>query len=133
MNLQRYIGASLALFAFIFFYEWFVHGFLLMGFYEQTMTVWRDFAEMQANIPLSMLFQLIFAFWTAFIFSQLFREGGIKNGLLFGLYLGVFSGILTATWYLWLPVPAALGWSWLLNGIVEGLGGGLILGSIYHK
>lgn len=133
MNVKRYIGATIALFVFIFFYEWFVHGFLLMGMYRETATVWRDFAEMQAKMPLNMLFQFVFSAWTAFAFTQIYKKGGVANGLLFGLYFGVFAGLLTASWYLHLPVPAKLGWSWLVSGTIEGLGGGLILGAVYHN
>lgn len=133
MNFRRYLLSAFALFVFIFLYEMLVHGFILMGMYEATANVWRSFDEMRANMPLSMLFQLALAAWTAFAFSQLFRNGGVKDGLRFGLFFGVFAGILMATWYLWLNVPAALGFSWLVSGIGEGLGGGLILGSIYRK
>ncbi len=133
MNFPRYLASTFALFIFIVLYEMLVHDFLLIGIYEATASVWRDFAEMEANMPLALCFQLALSAWTAFVFAQLYKEGGIKNGLLFGLFFGVFGGILTASWYLWLPVPAKLGLSWLISGIGEGLGGGLVLGSIYHK
>lgn len=132
MNFRKYLWSSFALFAFIFLYEMLVHGFILMGMYEATVNVWRDFAEMEASMPLAMCFQLALSAWTAFVFSQVYPEGGIKNGLIFGLFFGVFAGILTASWYLWLNVPVTLGISWLINGIGEGLGGGLVLGSIYR-
>ena len=90
MNLKRYLGAAFALFVFIFFYEWLVHGYLLLGMYHKTSTVWRDFAEMAAHMPLAMCFQLALAAWTAFVFTQIFKEGGVKIGLFFG---GLFWGI----------------------------------------
>lgn len=132
MNVKRYIAASVALFVFIFLYELFVHGYLLMGFYQQTVHVWRSFEQMATEMPLAMGYQLALSTWTAFVFAQLFPSGGVENGIRFGLYFGVFAGILTASWYLWLPVPLALSWSWLASGVVEGLGGGLILGAIYR-
>jgi hypothetical protein len=98
MNFQRYLLAALALFVFIFLYEMLVHGFLLLGMYHATASVWRNFAEMEANMPLAMCFQLALSAWTAFAFSQFYKEGGIKNGLFFGLLFGVFAGILTASW-----------------------------------
>ena len=133
MNIPRFIAAAIALFVFIFLYEWLVHGYLLMGLYEQTASVWRNFAEMTANMPVAMCFQFALSVWTAFAFTQIYKEGGIIKGLLFGLFFGVFAGILTASWYLWLPVPAKLAWSWLASGIGEGLGGGLVLGSVYRR
>jgi hypothetical protein len=133
MNIKRYIAATLALFAFFFFYEWFLHGVLLSPFYEETAAIWRPYAEMMANMSKAMIMQFLLAAWTAFVFTRFLQEDGcIKKGLLFGLYFGVFAGLLTATWYLWLPVPAKLGVSWFFGGLVEGLGAGLILGSIYQ-
>lgn len=133
MNFPRYIGAAVALFIFMFFYEGFVNGMLLMGLYQQTASVWRPLAEMQANLPLMLLFQILIAFWVAFAFTQFFPEGGINKALLFGILFGVFAGLLTASWYQWLPVPSVLGWGWFFSGLVEGIGGGFILGLIYRR
>lgn len=133
MDFKRYIAATLALFAYIFFYEGFVHGYLLMGIYHETPAVWRDFAAMQANMSIAMCYQFALAAWTAFAFTKIYPQGGITKGLLFGLYFGVFAGILTASWYLWLPVSAKLSLSWFTSGIGEGLGGGLALGAIYKR
>lgn len=133
MNVPRYVLAAFALFVFIFLYEMLVHGFILMEVYESTADVWRDFAEMEANMPLAMCFQFALSAWSAFVFSQVYPNSGMKNGFIFGLFFGVFAGILTASWYLWLKVPAKLSLIWLMNGIVEGIGGGVVLGLVYRK
>lgn len=133
MNFPRYLLSTVALFVFIFAYELLVHGFMLDGIYKATADVWRDFAEMEANMPLAMCFQLALSAWSAFVFSQVYPEGGIKNGLLFGLFFGGFAGILTSSWYLWLKVPAKLAVIWLISGIAEGVGGGFVLGATYRK
>lgn len=133
MHMKRFLGATLVLFVFIFFYEWIVHGMLLMSTYMMTPHVWRDFAEMKANMPMAMIVQFVLAVWITFAFTQLYPEGGLANGLRYGLYFGVFAGILTASWYLWLPVSPHLGWSWLAGGIGEGLGAGIVLGYVYRR
>lgn len=133
MNTKRYIFAALAMFVFVFIYGWLVHGVLLMDFYLQSKGVWRDFKEMEDNFLLTCTYQLALSFWTAFVFTKLFPGGGFNNGITMGLYFGVFAGILTAAWYLWLPVPAPLGLGWFISGIGEGLGSGIILGLIYKK
>ncbi len=133
MNTKRYIFAALATFVFVFIYGWLVHGVLLMDFYMQSKDVWRDFKEMEDNFLLTCTYQLVLSFWTAFVFTKLFPSGGFNNGITMGLYFGVFAGILTAAWYLWLPVPAPLGLGWFISGIGEGLGSGIILGLIYKK
>ncbi len=133
MNYKRFLIATVVLFAFIFLFEWFVHGFLLSDMYKQTSKVWRSIDEMEANFPLLMLFQLCFAAWLSFVFTRLYPEGGLLNGLRYGLYFGVFAGLLSGSWYLHLPISAALGWDWFTTSIVEGLGSGLLLGAIYQR
>lgn len=133
MLVKRYIFSVFAVFAFFFLYEWFVHGFLLMGFYVETASVWRDFTIIASKMPLAVTLQFLLALWTTFVFVRFYKEGGIANGLRFGLYFGMFAGILSASWYLWLPIPVMLGWSWFLSGVIEGLGAGWILGAIYAR
>lgn len=130
-NIQRFIGAFIGVFVFIFFYEWLVHGVLLKGFYEQTAHIWRPMSEMQSYMPQMMAFQLAIALWLTFVFTRLFREGGVKNGLLFGLYFGVFAAIMAASWYVPIPISKELAFNWFITSVVEGLGFGLILGLIF--
>ncbi len=133
MNTKRYIGATVALFIFLFFYEWLVHGVLLTSMYHQTQHVWRTMDEMRSMMPLYLCINLGISAWLALVFARLFKNGGVENGLRFGLYFGVFAGLLTAMWYTWLPISGTLGLSWLINGFVEGLGSGFVLGLVYRK
>lgn len=133
IHLRRYIASALSLFAFVVIYEAVVHGYVLSGMYLATAHIWRNFAEMEAMTPLAIAFQFVFSAWIACIFSQIYKEGGVKRGCIFGLFMGVFAGILTASWYLWLDVPIMLALLWFVSALVEGLGGGFILGLIYHK
>jgi len=132
MNYTRYVFSAIGLFLFISLYEMLIHDFILMDMYLLTESIWRNFAEMESNIGLSLCYQLALSAWSAYIFTQFYKEGGIKNGLRFGLLLGVFSGILTASWYLWLPVSVKLGFLWFIFSMGEGIGGGCILALIYR-
>jgi hypothetical protein len=58
MNFIRYIIATLGLFVFIFLYEMLIHDYILIKLYQTTATVWRDFAEMEANISAIFIYQL---------------------------------------------------------------------------
>lgn len=140
MNLKRYLLSIVVLFIFISLYEMLVHDYILISLYEITGDVWRNKYGNENNIAnlstsLGFIYQFILSAWTTFMFAQWckVKGEGIRNGLLFGLYLGVFGGILTTSWYIWLPVPAILGICWLINGIVEGLGGGYVLGLTYRE
>ena len=134
MDKKRYVGAVLALFVFTFLYDWLVHGFLLMGMYEETSQLWRDYsASTNCALFLTIPYQLILSAWTAFAFTQIYKEGGVSNGVRFGLYFGVFAGILMGAFYIWMPIPAKLGLSWFVSSAIYGLIGGTILGYTYQK
>ena len=45
MDIKRFIIAGISAFIFVFLYEYLVHGFLMMGHYEQTAAVWRPEEE----------------------------------------------------------------------------------------
>lgn len=128
MNFQRYFYATLIVLAFIFVFDWFVHGFLLHDTYAETPHIWRT-AE---NFFLRLCYQFALAAWIVFLFTRFYSRGGIINGLFYGLYMGVFAGILTSTWYVWLPVATVLPSIWFVASVVEGLGIGLLLGLIYR-
>lgn len=133
MNLKRFLAATAALFVFIVLFEWLVHGILLMDLYRETPYVWRTLEEMEANIPLVMLFRFFFSVWLTYVFTQIYPDGGIVNGVRYGLYFGVLMGLLSASWYFYLPISAKLGWQWFSYGVAEGLFSGMILGFIYKK
>jgi len=131
MNIKKFLGGTIAVFAFVFLYEWLVHGVFFRGYYAETPQIWREMNEMRSLIPLHAGFQLAFAAWVTFIFSRFYPEGGIRNGLFYGLYIGVLLGIIAASWYLFIPISKELATNWFVANVVEGLGLGLILGLIY--
>jgi hypothetical protein len=133
MNVKRYLGASLAFFVFMFFYDWLVHGVLLMKIYEQTAQIWRTEQEMHAHMPLGFLCHILTAAWLGLAFTQFYKNGGTKNGVTFGVFFGGILGLAAACAYIWLPIPAALAWYWFFANFFKYLLGGYILGAIYRK
>lgn len=133
MNLKRFTAATVTLYVFLTLYEWLIHGVLLTPTYAQTPHIWRTLEEMNANIPLAMFLKLCFTSLAAFVFAQVFPKGGLNNGLIYGLFLGMFLSIFWASWYLYLPISAQLGWSWFANGLLEGILSGAVLGYIYKN
>ncbi len=133
MNIKRFVAAAVALFVFIFAYESFVHGFLLMGLYNETPTIWRSYNQMMAFMPFNIVMMALITIWISFIFTRLFKEGGWKNGIHFGVYFGVLSGIQAAGAYYYLPISGILAASWFIAYIIESIVGGLLIGLIYRK
>lgn len=57
-----------------------------------TSSVWRDFAEMEANTPVAMCFQEALPAWAAFVFCYLFPSIGVKKELILGCFLACLPG-----------------------------------------
>ena len=133
MNIKRFLFAFVALFLFMFGYETLIHGFLLKNVYLETPTIWRSYAQMMSYIPFNTIIMGLIALWLTFIFTRLFKEGGVKNGLRFGLYFGVLSGIQAAGAYYYLPISIMLAGYWFIAYVLESIIGGYLIGLIYRK
>lgn len=131
MDIKKYSLSTLAVFFFIFIFESIVNGYLLQGIYHETASNWRTVEAMTANFHILLAFQLLIAAWITYIYTQWVTEKTIEKGLYFGLHIGVLIGLIGAMSYVWLPIPAVLALSWFITGVVEGLGIGFILGTIY--
>jgi hypothetical protein len=132
MNIQRYLLAVIAMFIYIYAFEFVVHGKLLAHLYSQTPTAWRDYHEMLTHVPFNMMIMALLSIWLTFVFTRLFKKGGWKNGIEFGLYIGVLSGIQAAGAYYYLPISLTLTGAWFVAYVIESIIGGLIIGAIYQ-
>ena len=133
MNMKRFLSAVVVLFLFMLGFETLVRGVLLKQIYLQTPSIWRSYPDMQAYVPFNTFMMVLIAFWITFIFTRLFKEGGIENGLRFGLYFGVLSSMQAVGAYFYLPISASLAMYWFIAYLVESLVGGFLIGLIYRK
>jgi len=133
MNIKRYLAATVALFVFIFLYETFIHGFLLLSLYSKTSNLWRPFTQMKGLVPFNIGIMAGLSIWISFIFTQFFKSGGLKNGIYFGFYIGVLSGLQAAGAYYYLPISFSLATAWFVFGIIESVLGGAIIGHLYRE
>jgi len=136
MNVKRWLLASVTVFVIIFILEMVIHGVLLAGIYQETATVWRPQAEMEATMWYMWLGYLIFAPAFVYIYVRGYESG--KDGLAQGLRYGVIVGILLSIpqslgWYSVLPIPAALALYWAVAGMAEVIIAGMATGLIYKK
>lgn len=133
MTTSKYFISTIAVFVFIFIYQIVAHGIVLNPIYQETPHVWRSLAELQANMPFNMIFQLAEAAWLSYAFYKFFPAGGIRSGITFGAIIGVLVGMVTASWYFWLPVAPILSWGWFFAWFGEIFGSGIVLGVINRK
>lgn len=127
---------------FLMLYNWLTHGWLLMGDYAATASLWRPQAEMEEMCPLWLAYYIVLAAVVTCWFKKTkcalacATKPGEKptrcpiksGGCCFGLKLGLLIGLMMASSYLYMPIPVSLAVKWFFTGFFEGLGIGIILG-----
>lgn len=131
-NAGRMALCTIVGFAFIAVLSYFVHGTLLLDMYQLTPDVWRSMADTESFLPFSLFIQFLLALVTAYTFTQNYEDGGVSEGLRFGLLLGVLLAVLWSMPYVYLPISASLATAWAMNGIIMGLGLGIIYAILYR-
>lgn len=131
LNFKRLSAMVVAGFVFTFLYEAVVHGVLLKGVYEETMSLWRTPEEMQAFFPLTLVFQLLMVAFLALIFTRNYEDKGCAEGVRFGLLIGLYTGIGQAALYCYMPIPCTLAAAWFGATLVYCVIIGLIFAVVY--
>lgn len=129
-NSQRFILASIAVFAFLFFYEIAVYNYALAFLFKDAFTPLIK-PEEPAYFSLSILLQVSLAIGITCCYNYLVKRLK-ETPPSFGVALGLFMGTLTASRYLVLPVSISLGMSWFLWSINEGITIGFLLNYFYR-
>jgi len=131
MNTKRFLIASIAVFGFVFVFEFLVHGLGLKSMYENTAHMWRSEADFKMIFML--LSQLGFSVMTAFIFTRNYEDKGMGEGVRFGLAIGLLLAVLEVGKYGYMPIPFALVLAWMAAALLKGVGSGVILSWTYKK
>jgi hypothetical protein len=131
MNTQRYILSVVAVFAFMFAYEFVVHGHLMMPIYNEFQQLWRPEEAMRELFPWSLGIGLALAVAISWLYTRHYEGRGIQEGVRFGLYVGVIMGLVQMGTYVYLPISLELALTWFAGYVIEGLGAGIILSLTY--
>ncbi len=135
MNTKRWFLAGLTAFVVISVLDFITHRHLLMGFYQETRSVWRG-EEGHKLMWLMILGSLLFSFVFTWIYSKGYEKGkaGIGQGLRFGFLIGLLTSIFYVTiWYVVLPIPLSLALGWSLGQFADCIGAGIVVGLIYQN
>ena len=130
MNKTRYLGASLAVFVFIFIYEWAFHGNFLKGMYMQTQHLWRPPNE--CVWPAMLGGQIFFSFMFTLIFLKGYENKGMGEGLRYGVLIGLLFIPTNLIFYAVQPLPYALVAAWCVGGMLEMILAGMIAATVYR-
>ena len=122
---------GLCAFAFVFLFEFAVHGFLMMGMYQATATVWRPQAE--SNMAVMMLSQFLFAMAIAFFYPIVGPDKECKKAVPFGFGLGLVMAMPEIATYSYLPIPISISLAWAAAAFVKAFGSAFIAAKVFNK
>lgn len=129
--MKAMLAGGLAAFAFVFIFEFAVHGFLMMGMYEATMNVWRPQAE--SNMAVMMLSQFLFAMAVAFFYPIIGPDKECKKAIPFSIGLGLVMAMPQIATYSYLPIPISISLAWAVASFVKAFGSAFIISKVFNK
>ncbi len=132
MNVRRFVLGAIAVFGYVFAYEWLFHGVLLQEFYVANSDAWGMRAGVQGDLPWLILGQLIFAVLFAFVFVLGCESRGVAQGLRYGLLIGVLFVLANLVMYAVQPIPGRLLFAWVVGGFVEAACAGVVMALVYR-
>lgn len=131
MNLRKYVLAVLAVFGFLFVFDWVFHGVFLADFYDQTQHLWR--AKEDCVMPMMVFGQILFALMFVLIFTYGYQNKGMIEGVRYGALIGLLLIPNSLISYAVQPLPEALAALWVIGGMVEMIILGAVAASVYRS
>lgn len=127
--LKRVLLSGLSIFVAWTILDLLLHRLALAPLYEQNVSLWRPFGQMNVTLIYFVVFGLIVAFVGTY--QLLVRPKSLGAGLRFGAFIGFALGISAGFGtYIHMPIPLALAWGWLIGGWLKALVAGAIVGKL---
>lgn len=133
MNIKRFFISVLIGFAFVFGYEFLIHGILLVPSYELTPQLWRPTEEFENFMPFATAMQFLITATLCFIYTRHHEGKGIGEGFRFGVMFGTLLGLGCMAAYAWMPISFTLAVSWFFACFFKIIGLGVIFSLAYKK
>lgn len=130
-NGQRFVLAIVAVFIFVYLYEWVLHGWFLADLYRQTAGLWRSPAAVQDHMIWMLAGFLVFVVFFAAIYLRFRRNGRLGEGAYYGLLIGLLLCAVNLVTYAVQPLPLLLVIYWCLGSVVEGMFAGILMAVVY--
>ena len=130
-NGRRFVLAIVTVYAFVYLYEWGLHGWLLADQYRQSQDLWRSPETMQAYILWLLAGYFIFTLFFAVIYLRFRRSGRMSEGAYYGLLVGLLFCATNIIFYAVQPLPLSLIIYWCAGVLIEGLFAGILMAAVY--
>lgn len=128
---KRFLAATIAVFAFIFGYDFLYHGMYLANDYQATASLWRPESSMADYMLYLTIGQLVIAFGVVWIVFRSER-GGWLAGAVTGIAIATIAAGTNLIFFAVQPLPSDLVCSWITSGFIQTAAAGAIAGSIYR-
>jgi hypothetical protein len=132
MNPKRLVLAIVAVFIGVFTTDYLIHEVWLKSTYQETLSLWRPEAEIQAHFGWLMLGQFLAAATFVILYAKGFATMNcVRCACLFGLFMGLFKEATTLVTYAVQPFPPSLAVKWFKAGVVQGVLMGVLVFFVY--
>ena len=130
---KRLLLAFVAVFVFMFFYEWIFHGIMLKSTYAETAYHWRSEKEMLSYCHWLLIGRLFITAAFCFVFASGRGLSSIKDGAEVGLWFSLFYVGDQLMRYAVEPLPLSLILIWSVGTAVELIAAGAITAAVYKN
>lgn len=127
---MRTFGSFLAVYVFIFVYEFVFHGVIIKPWYEETIHLWRG--EKDCIMPALLGGQLLFAAALTAFYALGIKGSSLRDGLRFGALLAALVVAQHVMMHGVAPYPLKMTLGWIAGNGLEMLLVGAILGALHR-
>ena len=103
-----------------------IHGLLLKEAYEATAHLWR--AMQDTNMMLMHAVTLAIAICFVLLYQRCVGEKSVAMGLKLGVFFGLAAAIMSASAYVYMPIPFTLAIDWFVGTLVKFIAAGWLVG-----
>lgn len=141
---KYYVISSIAIAAYLWLYDFIVHGNLFVKYYLETLALWRPMDQMPAYAPYGLALHFAVAFLVTagfFCYRSKITTGTVgflkKDcpyyvSIRFGLWVGLLLGVTNAGAYIYLPIPVKIAIFWFGANVVKFTLAGILLAKLYR-
>jgi len=109
-----------------------LHRLLLRSMYDENISLWRPFDQLNVVLIYIVTFTLIATFVATY--WLLVRPKSLGKGLLLGAFVGLTLGIAVGFGtYIHMPIPLVLAWGWFIGAWLKGAAAGGIVGALIRE
>ena len=133
INVKSAMITIVAIFIYIFASDFLIHGVILKPAYQDTADLWRPETAMPHYMIWMIFGQFIIAKYFVLIFAKGYENKGVFEGVRFGLLAGMLMIAQNFIFYSVMPLPLSLAINWVVLGLIQAVGAGIVASLVYRR